>query len=395
MNNIKELHIFALASHGKGISGGDRIWIELARRWQKKFPVTIHTWNEGREMANRQNLKETKDLRFIIYDLGNFCNWGFVICYLARIGKGIWIGLTTKIENPKGVYLYNSSEFWMDSFPCILLKIRYPSLTWVATWYQTAPNPFKGFSEKARHGSYKIRALFYWLVQLPVKPLIARYADKVIVNNEDEKKRFPNHTTRGNTIVLIGAVPLEDIRKYKPAKRNQKYDAVFQGRFHPQKGVVELIDIWKQVVKEKPDAKLAMIGDGPLRGEVEQKIRKLQLEDNVRLFGFVFDGDKKYKTFTNSKMVLHPAYYDSGGMATAEAMAFGIPAIGFNLKAYDSYYPKGMVKVKNEKEFSRAIISLLQNDTLRNKLGREAKMLIEKSYSWDSRAGEILTAIQR
>jgi len=396
--DIKELHIFALASHGNGISGGDRIWIELTRRWSKKFPITVHIWGEGRQMAQRQNLKESEDLRFKIYDLGFVCNFGFVICYLARILKGIHLGLTWKplkssIINHKSVYLYNASEFWMDAFPCILLKMRYPKINWIATWYQTAPNPFKGFSEKERQGStYKLRALAYWLTQLPVKPLIKKYADKVIVNNESERKQFPNN----KTIVLIGAVPLDGIKNYNLRFKNKekKWDAVFQGRFHPQKGVVELITIWKKVVQLKPNAKLAMIGNGPLMDEVVRAIKKEKLDENVKLFGFVFDGDEKYKIFSESKMVLHPAFYDSGGMATAEAMAFGIPAVGFNLKAYDSYYPKGMIKVKDEKEFAQTIVMLLDDAKRREKIGKEARDLIEKNYSWEYRADEILNKIR-
>ena len=57
--------------------------------------------------------------------------------------------------------------------------------------------------------------------------------------------------------------------------KSKKYDAVFIGRFHPQKGVLELIDIWKRVVNKKPQAKLAMIGDGPLMKKVQLKIKKI------------------------------------------------------------------------------------------------------------------------
>lgn len=399
MNNIKELHIFALASHGTGISGGDRIWIELVRRWSKKFPITIHTWKEGKEMAERQNLNQNKNLRFTIYDLGIFSKMGFFVSYISRIALSIIVEVRLSLRksyfvNPKSIYLYNASEFWMDSFPCILLKMRYPKIHWIATWYQTAPNPFKGFSEKERTGNtYKLRALAYWLTQLPIKPLIKKFADKVIVNNENERKQFPDN----ETIVLIGAVPLVGIKKFQKQKaksQKQIWDAVFQGRFHAQKGVVELIDIWKNVVQSQPDAKLAMIGNGPLMEEVIKKIKENKLDKNIKLFGFVFDGDEKYKIFAESKMVLHPAFYDSGGMATAEAMAFGIPAIGFDLKAYDSYYPKGMVKVKDEKEFASTIVTLLTHSKKREKIGQEAKELIEKNYSWDRRAVEILLKIR-
>lgn len=392
MNKINELHIFALASHGTGISGGDRIWIELTRRWSNLFPTFIHTWDEGKQMGERQHLSGEK-LHYILSPIPSFTKSSFVLSYLARIMEGIRLGFAIKILNDKSTYIYNASEFWMDAIPSIIIKIRFPKITWVSTWYQTAPNPLHGFTEKKRSGgSYKFTALLYWLTQLPIKPFITKYADFVIVNNDDERKQFPGK----KTVVLIGAVPLEDIRRYQSKAKSKKviYDAVFQGRFHPQKGVEELVTIWKEVVEKIPSAKLAMIGDGSLMESVKAKIKIAKLEPNVDLLGYVFDGKKKYDIFAGSKIVVHPAFYDSGGMATAEAMAFGIPAVGFNLKAYDSYYPKGMMKVKTEEEFSKEIVKLLTNERLREKLGKEAKELIERKYSWDKRAKEVLDAIQ-
>jgi len=63
----------------------------------------------------------------------------------------------------------------------------------------------------------------------------------------------------------------------------RKYDGVFIGRFHVQKGVLELIDVWELVVKNKPFAKLVMIGDGDLFPEVKDKIDKKELSSNIIL----------------------------------------------------------------------------------------------------------------
>ncbi len=57
MKKVKRFLFFALASTGKGISGGDRIFIELARNWSRKVPVTIFTTKEGVEMTKRQKLQ--------------------------------------------------------------------------------------------------------------------------------------------------------------------------------------------------------------------------------------------------------------------------------------------------------------------------------------------------
>lgn len=173
------------------------------------------------------------------------------------------------------------------------------------------------------------------------------------------------------------------------------YDAVFQGRFHPQKGVLELIDIWKKVVDRKPDAKLVMIGDGPLMKSVKLKVKSAKLENNIILKGYLFDGEDKYRIFSQSKIVVHPAFFDSGGMAAAEAMAFGLPCVGFNLESYKYYYPEGMEKVKvgDLAAFADKVMELLQNNNLYNRAAKQAQHLIGCNWSWDLRARQTLQAL--
>lgn len=388
--------IFALMAWGEGISGGDKISIEFSRRWAKLFPVTIYLWEEGYRMYQRQKLNDKK----ITYKIVNMSPWkylGFFVNYMARILKGILLALKINLNNEKNTIVYSATEFWMDCLPGFILKLRFPNIKWVATWFQTAPNPLKGFKEGKRALSYRFSALAYWLVQLPIKPLIKNYADFVLVNNEDERKQFPKMSKEGKVIVVLGAVDTLLIKNFMKGfkKENKIYDGVFQGRFHPQKGVVELIEIWKLVVNKKPDAKLAMIGDGPLMEQVRRRIKQLNLEKNISLFGYVFDGIKKYKIFSQSKVVLHPAFYDSGGMASAEAMAFGLPCVGFNLRSYDSYYPKGMIKVAigNLKGFADKILHLLTNNKEYMQIAEDAFVMINKNWSWEKRAGDTLNLV--
>ena len=396
---------FSLSPTGNGLSGGDRIFIELAREWSKNIPVTIYTTQEGIGMCERQQLTGNK---LTINKVGNNnLSSNFFLKYLYKIFLGLKLGFSLNINHKSSIInhlLYSSSDFWMDVFPAVITKIRYPKLKWIATWFQTAPNPIFGFGEQkavskkhVRERRYKFSALLYWLSQVPVRPLIKKYADYVIVNNEDERKRFPEMEKKGKVIVLLGAVRLDEIKKFLSTNykllSTKEFDAVFQGRFHPQKGVVELIDIWRKVVDKIPNAKLAMIGDGPLMNEVRTRLTEHRLQNNVKLFGYVFDGPEKYKIFSQSKIVVHPAFYDSGGMASAEAMAFGLPCVGFDLKAYESYYPKGMIKTKDENEFASTAVKLFLNFSLRTKIGNEAKTLIETKYSWESRSKEILKKV--
>lgn len=392
----KKIHIFAIAACGQGISGSDRIFIEFARRWSEDFPVTIYVWEEGYQMCQRQGL-DVLSIKYYVLCMKPWKKFGFVINYLARIIEGIRLGLTTKLENSKDTIVYSASEFWMDSLAAFILKIRYRKIVWAAAWYQTAPNPLKGFTEGGFGTRDRWRALTYYLMQFPVKPLIAKFADYVLVNNEEEKKQFPKHAKDQKAVVVLGAVDIKKIKKWKLKFRKlpKIYDGVFQGRFHPQKGVEELVDIWQRVVDKKPDARLAMIGDGPLMVGVKCKVQSAKLEKNIILTGYLFDGEEKYRIFAQSKIVIHPAFYDSGGMASAEAMAFGLPAVGFDLKAYQSYYPEGMEKVKegNLEAFANRILDLLQDKNLYRKVSKEALHLIDYKWSWEFRSRQILKVV--
>ncbi|MDP3758812.1 MAG: glycosyltransferase, partial [Candidatus Daviesbacteria bacterium] len=360
------------------ISGGDRIFIELARRWSKTIPINLYVWEEGLLMCRREKLSG-KFLKINLVKVGSFSKLGFVATYFYRIFLGIALGMKLKINDEACVY--SASEFWMDSLSAILLKLRNPKLLWVAAWFQTAPNPFKGFTEGKRRNLYRLRAFLYWFMQQPVKPLISRFADFILVNNELEKKQFPKLAKQKRIIVVQGAVNTSAISKYldlhNPPKV-KKYLAVFQGRFHPQKGVVELLDIWKLVIQKIPSAKLALIGDGPLMPKVKNRVMELNLESNIYLYGYLHDGDKKYSVLNDSRIVVHPAFFDSGGMAAAEAMAFGLPCIGFNLESYRYYYPGGMLKVPigDYNAFSEAILKLANNGEKYQKISKAAKDMI-------------------
>lgn len=389
-------HIFANAALGEGLSGGDRIFIEFAKRLSKNNKVIIHVWKEGKDMCNRQGLIKGKNIKFEILNLGIWCRLGFFICYLARILIASFKAFFIPLKNNSSTILYSASEFWMDSLPGFVLKLRFPKTKWLVGAFQTAPNPIAGFTEGERKNTYKISALANWLVQLPIKPLVKWRADIVLVNNESERKNFKTLDKTGKVLVILGAVNTDEIDDFSLKNKFPKiYDAVFQGRFHPQKGVGELVEIWKLVTYKNEAAKLAMIGDGPLMSAVKDKISMLSLKKNIHLFGYVFDGNQKYKIFSQSKLVVHPAFFDSGGMAAAEAMAFGLPCVGFNLESYKSYYPRGMVKVElgNLQKFADAILNLLQTKRLREQIGKEGQDMINKNWSWDQRIDQLLSKL--
>lgn len=387
MSKTSAINIIANAALGPLLSGGDNIFIECARRWaQMGHKINIFVWEEGLEMCRRNHLT---GVNYIIWKAARFKRAGFPILYFSRVIIGCMKSLRCNLKLP--AIIYSSSDFWPDSIPAFIMKIKNKQARWIAGFYLFAPKPWQ--EDSPYKGKRWIIGLFYWLMQLPVYWIVKKFADMVFVTSEPDVEKFVTEKRDRNKIIVIrGGVDIYPSEKYLNSNKiipveERKYDAVFIGRFHPQKGVLELIDIWNLVCERKPAAKLAMIGSGPLENEIRQRIERSDLERNIDLLGFK-DGEEKYKIFKQGKIVIHPAIYDSGGMAAAEAMAWGIPGVGFDLEALKTYYPRGMVKVAqgDYKKFAKEIIELLENKGYYLKVSDEARDLIIKEWDWDKRA---------
>jgi glycosyltransferase involved in cell wall biosynthesis len=227
------------------------------------------------------------------------------------------------------------------------------------------------------------------------KFLIPKISNYIFVTSKPDKDYFIKKGFNSKKIIVItGGV---DFNKYKDfsAPKEKEFDCIFYGRFHPQKGVIEIIDIWKILVTKLPKAKLVMIGDGPLFNDVKQKISEYGLDKNIFLKGHMDDSTEKLRIFGTSKIVVHPAVYDSGGMASAEVMYLKIPGISFDLDSLKTYYPKGMLKVEkfNFNKFSETILKLLNDKKLYDQLAIQAKECVLENFSWDKKAQELLDQV--
>lgn len=370
------------------MSGGDRIWIECAKRWMKERGITINvfTTEEGIERGHCYGLK---GVNYVLWSSSNFRKFGVYISYIGRIINGCKAAVRLPQFYGNNI-IFSSSDFMPDSIPAWIMKMRMrKNSQWIAAFYLFAPTPFS--KESPYKGKLLVRGLLYYLSQMPISWLVRKFADMVWVTNDLDRWRFieGKRLTSDKVIAIRGGVDAKTPALI-PEPKKKDFDAVFIGRFHPQKGVLELIDIWKYVCERKPYAKLAMIGVGELENEVKEKVRKCGLENNVIQFGFK-DGVEKLKIFKDSMIVVHPAIYDSGGMAACEAMACGIPGVSFDLPALRTYYPKGMIKTPcyDLRAFAENVIKLLEDETLYHKTREDAKAWA-KEWDWDKRAKEIL-----
>lgn len=397
MKAKKTFLIIANAVWGaEGLSGGDNIFINFAKQLKKLgHKIEIFTWEDGHKMCQENGLK---GVNYQLISARKFQKYGFLPLYFIRTLLGIQKAkefVNSLKTSSKEIVIYSASDFYPDSIPSFFLKKWLPSAKWIAGFYLFAPNPLKGFrgANKKNITFPKIKNLFYWLSQKPIFQLIKTTADMICVTSDPDIQPFlKTGRDKKEIFVTKGGIDYQHLQKFQqPTKK--LYQAAFVGRFHPQKGVVEMIDIWNQVVKRKPSAKLAVIGLGPMEKEMRRKIKQYKLEKNISFLGIKL-GDNRNKLLQKSKIILHPAVYDSGGMAAAHGLACGLPGVSFNLPVFKTYYPQGFLhaKINNNIDFAEKIIRLLNDKRLYQKMSQEA-IAEAKTWDWQQRISSFIKQI--
>lgn len=116
---------------------------------------------------------------------------------------------------------------------------------------------------------------------------------------------------------------------------------LFIGRIVQGKGVMEMLSATEQILRHEPRAYLDIIGDGPMMGEVKQKIKQLGLETKIILKGWL-PHDEVDKTLNDSYLVIFPSTYpESFGIVGIEAMMKAKPVVGFDVGGVSTWLKNG------------------------------------------------------
>lgn len=383
------IHIWAMATYFPGISGGDKIFLECARHWANAgYRVVIYTNESGSDMVKSHGIS---NLEVILLPCMEYHEHGYFVHYVARIVKACQHAFTLLLDCRDHHLIYSASDFWQDSLPAFIQKLRYPVSKWIAGLYFFAPSPFTSQKDIEYRGGKQpvsLKSCLYYFTQKIIYPILRWKVDGIVVANElDRQILEEDGMSRDKSFAIYGGVDLKAAQSV-PAQ-NLVYDGCFLGRFHVQKGVLFLIPIWKEVLKSLPNAKLLIIGEGSLKSELERQIAADHLEKNVTISNYL-DGAAKFSAYKSSRVFLHTPVWDTGGMAAGEAMAAGLPVVAFNNPGYKYTYPRGMLKAEREsaKDFAAKVVELLKNPQLYNEVKADAEDFI-KAWDWKARADAI------
>jgi phosphatidylinositol alpha-mannosyltransferase len=172
-----------------------------------------------------------------------------------------------------------------------------------------------------------------------------------------------------------------------------KQNILFVGRLEKRKGLDYLLEAYKQVKREIPDSRLIVVGPGTrLRNKYEKRVKRSGLKD-VIFTGYVTYSDLP-RYFKTAAVACSPATgWESFGIVLLEAMAVGKPIVASNIAGYASVLTHGaegmLVPPKNAEKLAQALISLLNDESLRQQMGAKGRLKVVE-YDWEYIAQKVL-----
>lgn len=211
---------------------------------------------------------------------------------------------------------------------------------------------------------------------------VSRAADRFIENLLGEGYE-------GKRYVIPGGV---DVERYRPPEREPEEEYIlFVGRLVYRKGLHVLI---RALPRIRRDVKLYVVGKGYMEFPAYLLAKAYGVEDRVRFFGVVPEKEK-LELYRNATVVAVPSIVnESMGIVALEAMASGRPVVATMVGGLGELIEDGetgiLVRPGDDVALAEAINMLLEDRSLRKKLGESARRAAEQRYSWDVVLGSTL-----
>ncbi len=188
-----------------------------------------------------------------------------------------------------------------------------------------------------------------------------KYANAIIALTEVDAKKWEKHNQHVYCIPNI--VHLNPTGRYSTGNKKR---IVFAGRFSEQKGIPELLSVWKIIHQRHPDWQLDVYGQG-------DDSYFLHLPDGVNIFNPVNDIFEKY---LDSSILILTSRWEPFGLVLPEAMSCGLPVVAFECDGPCSIITDGkdgfLIRDRNICAFADRVCQLIEDETLRHQMSAQA-----------------------
>ena len=280
-------------------------------------------------------------------------------------------------------------------------------LSAIAAWVTKTPNRLHTFTGQV------------WATKKGIKRCFLKFLDKIIVLlnttilvdsfSQQDYLLNENVLSSKNSLVLgHGSISGVDTKRFIPSKKyrelirnglkinNDSVVFLFVGRLKKEKGILELVEAFKNVNKVCPNSILLIVGPD------EEKLKPTIIstcDDSPDLIKFVeFTSNPEYYMAASDVFVL-PSYREGFGTVVIEAASCGLPSICSNIYGLNDAINNNktgiLVAVRSAKSIEDAMLKLIENDKLRHEMGSNARNRALNDFSQNNITFEIIKLYKR
>jgi glycosyltransferase involved in cell wall biosynthesis len=159
------------------------------------------------------------------------------------------------------------------------------------------------------------------------------------------------------------------------AYRGGRKTIVCVANFRAQKDHATLLLAFKQVLEQIPEARLLLVGDGPLKFNLIEMSKELRISNAVSFSGPV---DNVWDHLARASVFALASVYEPLGIAVLEAMAAGLPVVATDVGGIPELVRHGanglLVSPGNPRALALALLELLNNTVKAERLGKTAAL---------------------
>ena len=245
------------------------------------------------------------------------------------------------------------------------------------------------------------RRILFWLDRISTS-----LADHVVVCSQAAKKWMCEvEKTKGSKITVINQGFFFDEQEYSKSEISEiklelgytenSFNLICICRYTAGKGHRLILETFKEVSNQVPNAKLAFVGHGD-PGWLKDIVYEEGLENHVKIFEQRSD---VFGCIAAADVVVHPSLVDSFSQLVIEAQFIGRPIIAFDIAAAKEQILEGesgfVVEPRDTHAMAEKVLLLFRDPELRGKLGRNGKRHVTARFTHERMMTETMMLLKK
>ena len=223
---------------------------------------------------------------------------------------------------------------------------------------------------------------------------ILKSAEVVLVVGTESKRYLASRGVDPDRIHVMSQKI--DAGRFQPvADGTREYDLIITAQLIARKRVDLFLRIVADLRARHPNVRAAVLGDGPLRADLERMADDLEIRKNVEFLGFHEDTERYYN---RAKVFVLTSTAEGLSVAMMEAMCCGVPAVVPAVGDLGDVVHTGvtgyLLDPDDHSAFVRAVSALMEDEDVRRRLGANARSTILDGYTVGDGARGWRTALQ-